>query len=190
MEPYITSITLKALMIVCDWGGTFPTWKCWALCTVRIHVTCDNKQEQGTGYTEKYLQDSFLTMPFVHTTHLGNRTYQVCCSKNHFQQNDQNVLFTFYKNRKWLSQRANLTDQLTCEKILGNDDIGLLGYYLWLDKLTRRSGTILIKSHQDINGRKLRKSQERDESVLHLAHAQPNRSSLEHTVNFLNIRTP
>ena len=119
----------------------------------------------------------FLTMPFVHTTRLGNRTYQVCCSKNHFQQNDQNVLFTFYKNRKWLSQRANLTDQLTCEKILGNDDIGLLGYYLWLDKLTRRSGTILDKSHQDINGRKLRKlgkSQERDESVLHLAHVQPN----------------
>ena len=58
-----------------------------------------------------------------------------------------------------------------------NDDISLLGYYLWLDKLTRRSGTILDKSHQDINERKLRKlgkSQERDESVLHLAHAQPN----------------
>ena len=72
---------------------------------------------------------------------------------------------------------ANLTDQLTCEKILENDDIGLLGYYLWLNKLTRRSGTILDKSHQDINGRKLRKlgkSQERDESALHLAHAQPN----------------
>ena len=72
---------------------------------------------------------------------------------------------------------ANLTDQLTCEKILENDDISLLGYYLWLDKLTRRSGTILDKSHQDIKGRKLRKlgkSQERDESVLHLAHAQPN----------------
>ena len=38
---------------------------------------------------------------------------------------------------------ANLTDQLTCENILENFDIGLLGYYLWLDKLTRRSGTIL-----------------------------------------------
>ena len=63
------------------------------------------------------------------------------------------------------------------KKILENDDIGLPGYYLWLDKLTRRSGTILDKSHQDINGRKPRKlgkSQERDESVLHLAHAQPN----------------
>ena len=161
-------------MIVYDWGGTFPTWKCWVLCTVRIHVTCDNKQEQGTGYTEKYLQDSFLTMPFVHTTLLGNRTYQVCCSKNHFQQNDQNVLFTFYKKPEEAFTTANLTDQLTCEDILENDDIGLLGYYLWLDKLTRRSGTVLDKSHQDINGRKLRKlgkSQERDESVLHLAHA-------------------
>ena len=72
---------------------------------------------------------------------------------------------------------ANLTDQLICEKILENDDMGLLGYFLWLDKLTRRSGTILDKPHQDINGRKLKKlgkSQERDESVLHLAHAQPN----------------
>ena len=58
-----------------------------------------------------------------------------------------------------------------------NDDLGLLGYYLWLDKLTRRSGTILDRSHQDISGRKLRKlgkSQERYESVLHLAHVQPN----------------
>ena len=54
-----------------------------------------------------------------------------------------------------------------------NDDLGLLGYYLWLDKLTRRSGTILDGLHQDTSERKLRivgKSQERDESVLHLAH--------------------
>ena len=63
------------------------------------------------------------------------------------------------------------------KKILENYDISLLGFYLWLDKLTRKSGTILDKSHQDINGRKLRKlgkSQEWDESVLHLVHAQPN----------------
>ena len=106
MEPYITSITLKALMIVCDWGGTFPIWKCWVLYTVQIHVPCNSKQEQGTGYTEKYLQEFFLTMPFVHATRLGNRTYQICYSMNYFQLNDQNVLlFTLYKNRKWLSQR-------------------------------------------------------------------------------------
>ena len=42
-----------------------------------------------------------------------------------------------------------------------------------MDKLTRRSGTVLDEPHQDISGRKLRKSQEWDESVLHLAHAQP-----------------
>ena len=48
---------------------------------------------------------------------------------------------------------------------------------LWLVKLTKQSGTILDESHQDISGRKLRKlgkSQKQDESVLHLANAQPN----------------
>ena len=65
-----------------DWGGTFPTWKCLVLCTVRIHVPCNSKQDQDKGYTEKYLQDSFLTMPFVHTTRLGNMTYQICCGMN------------------------------------------------------------------------------------------------------------
>ena len=91
---------------------------------------------------------------------------------NHFQQNDQNVLlFTFYKKKTEVAfTAANLTDQLTCEKYWKNDDLGLLGYYLWLGKLTRRSGTILDGSHQDTSGkkqRKLGKSQERDESVLH-----------------------
>ena len=116
MEPYITSITLKALMIVCDWGGTFPTWKCWVLCTVRIHVPCNSKQKQDKEYTEKYLHYSFLTMPFLHTARLGNRIYQICCSMNHFQRNDQNVLlFTFYKtgSTRVAFTAASLTDQLT-----------------------------------------------------------------------------
>ena len=26
MEPYITSITLQALTIICDWGGTFTSY--------------------------------------------------------------------------------------------------------------------------------------------------------------------
>ena len=99
MELYITNITMKALMIVCDWGRKFPTWKCWILYIDRIYVPCISKQEHEKRYTEKYLQDSFLTMHFEHTTRLGNLTYQICCSMNHFQQNDQNVLlFTFYKN--------------------------------------------------------------------------------------------
>ena len=111
-------------------------WKRWVLCTVRIHVPCSSKQKQDKGYTEKYLQDSFFTMPFVHTTRLGNRTYQICCNMNHFQQNNQNVLlFTFYKNRKWLSEQL----------------------FSGLDELTRRSGTVLDGSHQDISGTKLRK---------------------------------
>ena len=127
--------------------------------------------------TLKNICKTFLTMPFVHTTHLGNRTYQICCSINHFQQNDQNVLlFTFYKNRKWLSQRQIWQISWPVKNI-GKFYISLLGYYLCLDKLTVRSGTILDGSHQDICGRKLRKlgkSKEQDESVLHLTHAKPN----------------
>ena len=109
------TIYYKYHMIACDWGGIFPTWNCWVLCTVRIHVPCNSKQKLDQGYTEKYRQGSFLTMPFVHTTRLGNRTCQICM--NHFQQNDQNVLFfTFYKRPEVAFTVANLTDQLTCEK--------------------------------------------------------------------------
>ena len=64
----------------------------------RIHVPCNSKQEQDKGYTEKYLQDSFLTVPFKHITRLGNRTYQICCSMNYFQQNDQNVYGMYVYN--------------------------------------------------------------------------------------------
>ena len=124
---------IAALMIVCYWEGTFPTRKCWVLCTVRILVPCNSKHKHDKGYTEEYVQDSFLTMPFVHTTPFGNRIYQICCIMNHFQENDRSVLFfTFYKNRKWFHSGRKL--------------------------------------------RKLGKSQKRDESVLYLAHAQPNHS--------------
>ena len=42
-------------------------------------VSKHKQSNEYNGYTEKYLQDSFLTMHFVHTTRLGNRTYQICC---------------------------------------------------------------------------------------------------------------
>ena len=86
-------------LIVCDWGGTFPTWKCWVLCTVRIHVPCDNKQEQGTGYTDKYLQDSFLTMPFVHTTRLGNRITRFAVARTIFSKMIKMFCLHFTKTR-------------------------------------------------------------------------------------------
>ena len=116
-----------------------------------------------------YLQDSFLTMPFVYTTRLGNKTYRMCCSMNHFQQHDQNILlFTFYRS----GFHSGKFDRSTCEKHWKMTISAFLVIFC-----TRRSGTILDESHQDIRRRKLRKLgkfQERDESVLHLAHAQPN----------------
>ena len=104
--------------------------------------------------------------------------YQVCCSKNYFQQNDQTILFTFYKNRKWLSQRQICQISWPVKKYwkmtISAFLVIICGWISWPEG----------QSHQDINGRKLRKlgkSQERDESVLHLAHAQPNTLKLAKT---------
>ena len=95
----------------------------------------------------------FLTMPFVHTTRLGNRTYQIFCSMNHFSKMIN--MFCCLNESGFHSDKFDRSADLW--KILENDELSLFGYYLWLDKLSRRSETILDESHQDISGRKLRK---------------------------------
>ena len=55
-------------------------------------------------------------MPFVHATRLGNRTYQICCSMNHFQQTDQCFFVYILQKPEVAFTAANLTDQLACEK--------------------------------------------------------------------------
>ena len=165
-------------MIVCDWGGTFPTWKCWILCTIWIHVPCNSKQEQDKGYTEKYL----FFVCFLSILHIW-ATYQIFCSTNHLQQKHQNVLFTFYKNWKWLSRRQIWQISWPVNFFLENDNLWLLSYYLWLDKLTRRSGIILDESHLDTSGRK--PSWENPRSEMKVYFTWRNRTPAEYVVWYL-----